>query len=68
MSKYKSDNACRKCGATDAKTVYHAVYHETGHRTTADIMKRICSRCGFSWFEDPLDKDHTLPRPPEQTA
>lgn len=67
MNKYSNYSACVKCGAKPLwndkvsdgvvphKTEYLAVYHIAGEYYGKEVMKRTCSRCGYTWCEKPLD-------------
>ncbi|MCK9361893.1 hypothetical protein M0Q28_06785 [Patescibacteria group bacterium] len=56
MNRYAVNRACKKCGATNAKTEFQdATQALLGREGKYPLMKRDCKRCGYSWYEWPLD-------------
>ena len=58
MNKFKQESACVKCGDRNASTVYCAAA-SFGSLIVGDVIWRTCGRCGFYWYEKPLDGDTT---------
>ncbi|MCK9361660.1 hypothetical protein M0Q28_05585 [Patescibacteria group bacterium] len=56
MNRYAVNRACKKCGATNAKTEFQdAMRALLGREGKYPLMKRDCKRCGYTWYEWPLD-------------
>lgn len=58
--KYDQHENCAKCGYP-GKTVEYKVdrYADPDHlgRRLEETLRLTCSRCGFLWFRDRLDKE-----------
>lgn len=60
--KYDQHENCAKCGYP-GKTVKHETrerYEPVGHAIVVrhdEFLVLTCSRCGFQWFRDCLDKE-----------
>jgi hypothetical protein len=61
MKKYKVNSSCSKCGDDKASTKYgeFSFPHPTkpGFSLFKMRIERKCSRCGFVWYELPLDSN-----------
>lgn len=56
MDRYATNRPCKKCGAANAKTEYQdAEKALTGREGKFPLMRRECKRCGYAWYELPLD-------------
>lgn len=53
--KYDQHENCAKCGYP-GKTVEHKSVYEHGS-VKDEWLNLTCSRCGFTWFRDCLDKE-----------
>jgi ribosomal protein L37E len=51
MDKYSETSKCSKCGYDDVDVKYRG-FMENTH---ANEMHRTCRRCGYVWYEEPLD-------------
>ena len=49
-NKYNVKNKCSKCGGF-AATKYVSYLYPSGR------MERVCERCGWLWYEEPLDAE-----------
>ena len=55
MNKYNQNSKCPKCGCTVIGikfTTTELIYDDSGR------LERTCARCGYFWFEKPLDKEN----------
>lgn len=62
MEIYRADTDCPKCGFSGIQTRFCVKTHYTeDHRgleaSDPDHLDRECSRCGYKWFELPLDEE-----------
>ncbi len=56
MNRYAVNRACAKCGATNAKTeLQDALHFYSEGKQSRPLMRRDCPRCGYGWYELPLD-------------
>lgn len=56
--KYNKDNPCIKCGEKGASVRYYAKRtwdYGKGIENSEEKIMRICSNCGYSWSEEPLE-------------
>ena len=54
MNRYAVNRPCEKCGAANASTEYIDQTNFMGQKWPK-LMSRICPRCGYAWYELPLD-------------
>ena len=51
MERYNEKSKCCKCG-----NLYISINYVGGVGTKfVDCIRRNCQRCGYSWYEEPLD-------------
>lgn len=56
MEVYKEDVVCPKCGHRHIDVIYEG----PGTYIFFERMARICTKCGYKWFQKPLDADNHL--------
>lgn len=57
--KYDQHENCAKCGYPGKTVKFEAVKHAR-HHAPSEIIERLlimCSRCGFQWVRDCMDKE-----------
>lgn len=55
MKEYRRNRACTKCGCTtEAESRFVPLSYMCGIKYPERI-DRVCSRCGYTWKETPLD-------------
>jgi len=54
MKYYNENIKCKKCGNNSISTKYNQEKSITG--ILMDDIFRKCERCGYFWFESPLDR------------
>lgn len=64
MKKYNSGAACIKCGCRKINDVHQKKYLKGLYLATPpaaawvpEHINRTCNNCGFSWNEEPLNKE-----------
>ena len=61
MKKYNPVSACAKCGHKKVDTTYMPARTFFGAKDVngsySECMKRTCTRCGYTWDEEPLTKE-----------
>jgi len=58
--KYDQHENCAKCGYPGKRVEYEQANGFAYGRSPIEIVERLrltCSRCGFQWFRDCLDKE-----------
>ena len=54
MKPFNEKTPCIKCGATGATAAYEDLSNAC-ERPVFPKMRRTCKRCGYNWYELPLD-------------
>lgn len=50
MDSFNERSSCPKCGCRQVGTRYRKYFF-------GDYIERRCGRCGYSWNEEPLDRE-----------
>ena len=53
MKKYNPVSHCAKCKSQNATSDF-VIWHL---EPSVEVIRRICVRCGYKWFESPLDEE-----------
>jgi len=53
MKKYVEYVDCEACGCTG---VPDSIYEKPGRGSHHAVMRRVCKRCGYEWYELPLNE------------
>lgn len=56
MEPYYEKSECAKCGSQSASTRHEHPTEYLPNKWGAERMQRRCKRCGYVWYEKPLDE------------
>ena len=57
---FSPDNHCKKCGHDQVGASYQKYLGGFPGNGELFVIKRSCHRCGHTWDETPIDRDHPI--------